>query len=75
MRPWIEICECRCWVDYIEPPVAVGRLLWLAEPSAKLTAARPFVGQDQPFMADSSLASRPDAEAQARRVVRSNAVV
>jgi hypothetical protein len=31
-------------------------------------------GQDQPFMADSSLASRPDAEALARRVARSNTV-
>jgi hypothetical protein len=32
-------------------------------------------GQDPLFMADSSLASRSDAEAQARRVARSNAVV
>jgi hypothetical protein len=32
------------------------------------------IGQDQPFMADSSLASRPDAEALAQ-VARSNAVV
>jgi len=35
----------------------------------------PRVGQDQPFMADCSLASRPNAEAQARRRARSNTVV
>jgi len=35
----------------------------------------PRVGQDQPFMADCSPASRPNAEAQARRRARSNTVV
>jgi hypothetical protein len=45
------------------------------EPTFATIRRSSLEGQDQPFTADSSLASRPDAEAQARRAARSNAVV